>query len=65
VTKPLLVTLAVLLPMLALDLFLGRDIPGFYALYGFVSCIVIVVVSKWLGKHWLQRAEGYYEEGES
>ena len=36
-------------------------IPLFYCLFGFAGCIVIVVVSKWLGKVWLQRKENYYE----
>lgn len=33
----------------------------FFAIYGFVGCVVIVYVSKWLGKYWLQRPEDYYE----
>jgi hypothetical protein len=47
-----------------LDAALGSSLPGFYAAYGLVSCIVIVIVSKWLGKHALQRDEGYYEDHE-
>jgi hypothetical protein len=35
---------------------------GFYAFYGFLSCAVIVAVSKLLGKLWLQRGEDYYDE---
>ena len=38
--------------------------PGFYAALGFVGCIAIVVVSKWLGKVWLQRPENYYGEAD-
>lgn len=36
-------------------------VPAFYALFGFVSCVLIVVASKALGKAWLQRKEDYYE----
>ncbi len=34
---------------------------GAYALYGFFSCVIIVIVSKLLGKLWLQRPENYYD----
>ncbi len=37
---------------------------GWYAfgsLYGLVSCVVIVVASKILGKVWLMRRENYYD----
>jgi hypothetical protein len=37
-------------------------IPAFYALYGFVGCILIIVISKGLGKAWLQKREDYYDE---
>ena len=39
-----------------------EEIPGFYIVYGFLSCVVIVAVSKGLGKLWLQRGEDYYDE---
>ena len=35
--------------------------PAFGSLYGLVSCVVIVVVSKILGKVWLMRPENYYD----
>ncbi|MFQ5898353.1 MAG: hypothetical protein ACE5JN_08915 [Candidatus Methylomirabilia bacterium] len=31
--------------------------PAFHAVYGVVGCVLIVVVSKALGKFWLQRPE--------
>lgn len=37
-------------------------IPGFYAVYGFLGCILIIVVAKGLGKAWLQKREDYYDE---
>ena len=36
-------------------------IPAWGSLYGFVSCVVIIVVSKYLGKVWLMRREDYYD----
>lgn len=41
-----------------------NHVPGFYAALGFVGCWLIVVVSKWLGKVWLQRPENYYGEAD-
>lgn len=36
--------------------------PGFNALYGFLSCVLIVLVSKALGKIFLVRKEDYYTQ---
>lgn len=36
-------------------------IPLFYAAYGFVGCVVIIIVSKALGKLFLQKPENYYD----
>ena len=33
---------------------------GFYALYGFVACVVLVLVAKWM-RTFLMRGEDYYE----
>lgn len=38
-----------------------EKIPGFHAVYGFVACVAIIVVSKFLGKHWLMKREDYYD----
>jgi hypothetical protein len=38
-----------------------EDFPGFGSLYGLVSCVVIIVGSKLLGKLWLMRPETYYD----
>lgn len=38
------------------------DLPtGRAVLLGLGGCVGIIVVSKWLGKVWLQRPEDYYE----
>lgn len=34
--------------------------PGFYALFGFVACVAIILISKLLG-YVLKRKEDYYE----
>ncbi len=42
-------------------MFFWDRIPGFNAIYGFISCLIIIVVSKTLGKWWLQKKEDYYD----
>jgi hypothetical protein len=37
------------------------DVKAFFVVYGFVGCVVIIFVSKWLGRFWLQRGEDYYD----
>ena len=36
-----------------------HHVPGFLAMVGLVSCIVVVKLSKVMGKWWLQRSEEY------
>lgn len=36
-------------------------IPGFYIIWGFVSCVAIIYVSKWLGKLFILSDEDYYD----
>ncbi len=38
-----------------------NTIPGFYALFGFIGCVAIIVLSKWIGMLLLQRREEYYD----
>ena len=38
-----------------------EDIPGWGSIYGLISCVAIIVVSKLLGKLWLARPENYYD----
>ena len=35
--------------------------PAFGSAYGFVSCVVIILVSKFIGKLWLMRKEDHYD----
>jgi len=38
-----------------------EDFPAWGSLYGFISCVAIVVGSKLIGKLWLMRREDYYD----
>lgn len=33
----------------------------FFAAYGFVGCVVIIFVSKAIGKYWVQKEEDYFD----
>lgn len=35
-------------------------IPGFFAIFGFLGCLVIIAAAKIIGHYWLQRKEDYY-----
>ncbi|WP_211215144.1 hypothetical protein [Desulfovibrio desulfuricans] len=37
-------------------------IPGFWAAFGFVACIVIIIVSKWFGHLGIMTREDYYDD---
>ncbi|MDK1023470.1 MAG: hypothetical protein QGD92_04475 [Gammaproteobacteria bacterium] len=36
---------------------------GFYAIYGFVGCVLLVLIAKWMRK-FLMRPENYYDSHE-
>ena len=38
-----------------------EDFPAWGSLYGLLSCVAIIVVSKLIGKLWLMRREDYYD----
>jgi|TARA_Y100001947_G_C10312645_1_gene292405 hypothetical protein len=42
--------------------FFGDKIRGFWSLFGIISCVLIIVVSKWIGQNWLMRDEDYYDK---
>ena len=42
--------------------FFGDKVPGFWSLFGIISCVLIIVVSKWIGQNWLMRDEDYYDK---
>jgi hypothetical protein len=33
----------------------------FFALLGFIGCVAMIYIAKWLGHYWLQRKEDYYD----
>jgi hypothetical protein len=40
-----------------------ENIHGFYALYGFVGCVILVLIAKWM-RSFLMRSEEYYDRDE-
>ena len=42
--------------------FFGDGIPGFWSLFGFVACILIILISKWIGRLGIVQDENYYNE---
>ena len=67
VRRILLALYAICAVLLLLDVFLHRHVVhswewlwGFYPLYGFVGCVVLVLVAKWM-RTFLMRPENYYD----
>ena len=42
--------------------FIGDKIPGFWSLFGFIACILIILISKWIGRLGIMQDENYYNE---
>ncbi len=42
--------------------FAFENFPAFGSLYGLISCVAIIVVSKLIGKLWLMRREDFYDD---
>jgi len=70
VKRILLIILIALTPVVLVDHlwresygypFAWSRIPGFFALFGLIGCVAIVLISKWLGHYWLQKKEDYYD----
>lgn len=38
-------------------------VPGFFSLFGFFVCLILIVFAKGLGSYWLQRPDDYYDGG--
>ncbi|MDD2373475.1 MAG: hypothetical protein WC109_06140 [Syntrophomonadaceae bacterium] len=62
------ILIAILIGLVLIDPFMEKHpvfavekLPAFYAIYGFLSCALIVAVSKIIGKLWLQKREDYYD----
>ncbi len=41
--------------------FWWHRIPGFFSLYFLISALVVIILSKLLGRYWLQKDEDYYD----
>jgi len=41
--------------------FFWDEIPGFSSVFGLAACVLIIAVSKVLGKFWLHKKEDYYD----
>jgi MFS superfamily sulfate permease-like transporter len=39
-----------------------EHLPGFWAVFGFVGCVVLIVASKWFGHLGIMTREDYYDE---
>ncbi len=39
-----------------------EHLPGFWSVFGFVGCVVIVLLSKWYGHAGIMTREDYYDE---
>ncbi len=39
-----------------------EHIPGFWAVFGFIGCVVIIILSKWFGHAGIMTREDYYDE---
>lgn len=38
-----------------------EEIPGFYAAFGLVSCVLVIIVARVLGRLFIQQREDYYD----
>lgn len=67
--------LAILVAVLALSLlgefalggagghgeFWWSDIRGFFALFGFASALLLILIPRLVGRYWLQKRDDYYD----
>jgi hypothetical protein len=43
----------------------GEGVPGYWAVFGLVWTVVIVVASKWLGRVLLRQPEDFYDDSDA
>jgi hypothetical protein len=61
--RALFVTGVAIIVSLAVDVAVGySSFPGYGASLGLGGCIAIIVISKWIGKTFLDRPEDYYPD---
>ena len=56
-TRLLIITAVLAVIGVGLDVAMGADPPGYALTVGLGGCIAIILVSKWIGKAWLQRPD--------
>ncbi|MEA1881828.1 MAG: hypothetical protein U9N31_05445 [Candidatus Marinimicrobia bacterium] len=59
-TLVLLIVLDLIIPRHEVHFF-GDKIPGFWSIFGFIACVLIIIVSKWIGGG-LMQDENYYDK---
>lgn len=71
VKRVLQILVACCVLLFALDFVIHRHVMhswenlwGFYPIYGFVGCVILVLVAKWM-RTFLMRSEDYYDEGDT
>ena len=37
-------------------------VPGFWAIFGFIACVLIIIISKWFGHLGIMTREDYYDD---
>jgi hypothetical protein len=40
----------------------AENVPGFWSVFGFVACVLIIILSKWYGHAGIMKREDYYDE---
>jgi hypothetical protein len=40
----------------------AEKFPAFWAVFGFIGCVIIILVSKWFGHCGIMKKEDYYDE---
>ncbi len=40
----------------------AEQFPGFWAVFGFVGCVILILVSKWFGHCGIMQREDYYDQ---
>lgn len=64
------ISFGVLALLIVIDAFVDREhahtaaerMPGFWSIFGFVACVLIIFLSKWYGHAGIMTREDYYDE---
>ena len=39
----------------------AEHIPGFWSVFGFLACSILIIVAKWFGRQGIETRENYYD----